>query len=923
MLKRKAPKIVQMIVIMVVVFVAIAGIGIYMGSRYISNKILQSNKNSAVNIATVIKNNFQITDAEVAYMKSLTFNEMEVDPLNKRLMNLGSGELLNTQIRNIYVLTALKPEEQKYKVDSETADFFGYSEGTPMDGIWLFNGRFDENGEFEAVRRDDIYRYTVLTEEQKQQIKDEKCFSELSADAWGYFVTGYVPIYTVEGHFVGLLGIDMDPDQFQQAAGNMVTVIIGTLLLSILALTCLFLLFYTKYKRISESEYAKKEDKYLRQLAAMSNIDDENLIAKGRYDLSENTTLFYVSKHKNAVSLDDGEPFDLGIESMAAIAVQSDKAALIRETMNRQALLHAFAKGTTEGQIEYQRHMTEDEESWAHVRYSLYEEPSTGHVIAFIYSYDVTERVLEHQIVAKLSGMDSEVIGLLNVSNGRYELKDITGNFDKSKLIPRGDFEKEIKLRLNQMLIPTERDSIPQLFEIPNIVARLNEKEPYYIHYSVVDKENNLCRKRMRFCYLDATKEEILYSRTDITSMYEKEQQQLRQTEDALGVAKKASEAKNEFFSRMSHDMRTPMNGILGLAELAEDEDDPKVLKDNYRKIKASGEYLLGLINDTLDFQKIESGKLTLEPRIVSAAEVRESIVSMIQGSAAAKGVHFHVVREVLDETEFLRIDVMRLRQIVINLLSNAVKFTPAGGTVELGIRTLRKTEHHQYNEITVTDTGIGMSKDFLENGIFNPFSQESNKITSTYAGTGLGLSIAKRLVELMGGIICVESQLGVGTTFTIQLEFERVNESDVKKMLHENEDHNEQTTEKLHGRKILMAEDHPLNAEIARKMLEKVGCQVTWVKDGKKCVENFQDSEIGHYDMILMDIRMPNMTGLEAARAIRKLDRTDARTITILAITANAYDEDVQLSLQAGMNGHISKPLQPHILYETMSKNL
>lgn len=923
MFKLKAAKVIRLIAVIATLFLVVAGTGMYLGGKFISDKMLQSNENTAMDIALLVKNNFEITDEEVTYMKSLTFNEMEVDAINLRLMDVGSGIPLKAEVRNIYVLVAVDEDAIKYTTDQKTAGFFGCKANTPLDGMWLLNGLIDDNGEFQVAQRDDIYRYTVLTSTQKEAMESEKVIAEYTSDAWGTFVTGYVPLYTTEGNYVGMLGIDMDPDQYQKSARHMVTVVLTILLCSIIIMTGLFLFFYSKYTRVHETENAEKEAKYVRQLSAMSDIEEEGLIAKGRHDLSKNVTLFYVAKQKGALLLEEGSSYDNAVEALAERAILPEKADQIRQMMNRETLLAGFAEGKNDGQIEYQRKMVDDKEAWVLMRYALYEEPSTHDVVAFIYSYDVTERVIEHQIVIKLSGMECEGIGLLDVATGQYEIKDIVPNLEGPTFVGHGDFEERMQMRLSMSLLPSERDSVPQLFKIANIVSQLEDKEVYYIHYSLLDNENRVCRKRMRFSYLDDMKKVILYSRTDITSMYEKEQQQLKQTEEALEAAKKASEAKNEFFSRMSHDMRTPMNGILGLAELAEDEDDPEVLKQNYRKIKASGEYLLGLINDTLDFQKIESGKLKLEPKVVDVREVLGGIVSIVQSAAKEKGVEFRLVQEDVNEGQFIRLDSMRLRQVFINLLSNAVKFTPSGGTVEMKVKTLSREGLISHDELTVTDTGIGMSKEFLENGIFKPFSQESNEVTSTYAGTGLGLSIAKSLVELMGGTISVESELGVGTKFTIRMDFERVNETDVKQMEHVDEDRKVQTIDHLKGKRILMAEDHPLNAEIAQKLLEKVGCVVTWVKDGKECVELFEQMEAGSFDMILMDIRMPNMTGLEATKVIRSLERADAKTIPILAMTANAYESDVKLSFEVGMNGHISKPIQPLVMYEEMAKNL
>lgn len=393
-----------------------------------------------------------------------------------------------------------------------------------------------------------------------------------------------------------------------------------------------------------------------------------------------------------------------------------------------------------------------------------------------------------------------------------------------------------------------------------------------------------------------------------------------RKLEEAMVTVEKANAAKADFMSRMSHDMRTPMNGILGLTELSECESDASVLMDNMKKIKQSGQYLLCLINDTLDFQKIETGRLKLEPQIVSARELVTNVLMMIQIDAKKKNVDVQLLTEKANLDVLVKVDPVRMKQVFFNLLSNAVKFTPCGGSVKICFKCIGHTGNIAHDIITISDTGIGMSKDFIDNHIFQPFSQEHSDIVSNYSGSGLGLSIAKKLVELMNGSITVESELGEGTTFTVKIDFENIPESEVKNVSHQTEMKQQKIEEMLQGMHILLAEDHPLNAEIARRLLEKDGCTVEWVDDGEKCVKCFEASEANQYDMILMDIRMPNMDGIDAARTIRSLSRADAAKIPIIAMTANAYDSDIRNCLSAGMNAHIAKPIEPQKLYETIA---
>lgn len=260
----------------------------------------------------------------------------------------------------------------------------------------------------------------------------------------------------------------------------------------------------------------------------------------------------------------------------------------------------------------------------------------------------------------------------------------------------------------------------------------------------------------------------------------------------------------------------------------------------------------------------------------------------------------------------FLKVDPVRIKQLLFNLLSNAVKFTPKGGEVVLEFECIARQNMISHMVIRVSDTGIGMSEDFLEKGIFKPFSQEYNKATTQYEGSGLGLSIVHKIVELMGGSIDVKSKQGEGTTFILKLDLERVDNGDVMSETQVDRWHLLGVTDVLVGKRILMVEDHFLNAEIAKRLLEKVRCNVTWAKNGREGVTIFEKSPDEYFDAILMDIRMPELNGLEATEKIRRLDRPDAATIPIIAMTANAYEEDVKMSKAAGMNAHLAKPIEP-----------
>lgn len=434
-----------------------------------------------------------------------------------------------------------------------------------------------------------------------------------------------------------------------------------------------------------------------------------------------------------------------------------------------------------------------------------------------------------------------------------------------------------------------------------------NEKRVKRARYSLYGPEPNYC----------------LFTQTDITDVLVVEEQKRNELQNALNNANAAMEAKSMFLSRMSHDMRTPMNGILGMTELSKEEQDINVLHDNIDKIQSSSNYLLGLINETLDYQKIESGQLSFVPKIIAAKELLDSVNGIIEPMAKAKGVTYKVIIEKVAIMKYVKIDPIRIRQIFINLLSNAIKFTPSGGCVTFTQSLVHRDKEFSTIKYIIQDNGCGMSEDFIQNRLFKPFSQELRSELSQSEGTGLGLSIVKRLVELMNGTISVESSMSQGTTFTVILDYPVIDESEVK---HKKEDRNqkiEDTVAILRGKRVLLVEDQSLNSKIAKRFLEKAEMKVELAADGQIGIDMFAHSSSHYYDIILMDLRMPVLGGIEAAKCIRNLTREDAKSIPIIAVSANAYVSDVQECLDAGMNDHVAKPYNLNALYTTIAKHL
>ena len=389
--------------------------------------------------------------------------------------------------------------------------------------------------------------------------------------------------------------------------------------------------------------------------------------------------------------------------------------------------------------------------------------------------------------------------------------------------------------------------------------------------------------------------------------------------EIALKKAEDASFAKTRFLNNMSHDIRTPMNAILGYAQLMEDEMKRKDLPETseyLKKLQQSGNLLLSIINNVLDMARIESGRMEIDENYGMIEDIWQTLFEIFDDEAKKKNIALHYTINV--EHEHILTDATKVKEIFVNILSNAMKYTPSGGSVMINVDELPCSEPgYMMVRTRVSDTGIGMSQEYLTN-IFEAFTRERNTTKSKIAGTGLGMSIVKKYVELLGGTIDVESELGKGSTFTVTLKHKIADENYYVKNYAENP---ETYSEVLKDRKILLAEDNDLNAEIAKEILERAGLKTERVEDGIQCVNKIEKMPAGTYDMILMDIQMPKMNGYKATQAIRRLPDKDKAYIPIVAMTANAFEEDKRDAFAAGMNGHIAKPIQVDKLLSTLAE--
>ena len=406
----------------------------------------------------------------------------------------------------------------------------------------------------------------------------------------------------------------------------------------------------------------------------------------------------------------------------------------------------------------------------------------------------------------------------------------------------------------------------------------------------------------------------VLFKNT--SDFHEKEQQEKARLQMAYEEADSENRAKTEFMNRMSHDIRTPINGIMGMVDIIrKNRDDREKVDDSLDKIQLSTRHLLELVSDVLDMSKLEAGMFEIHEDVFDMIELMDEVAALVDAQLVESGITHCKHRSNIQHTA-LKGSSLQLRRIMVNLLSNAIKYNKSNGTIDTYAEELSCDGTTVWYEFKIVDTGIGMSEEFIKEQLFKPFTQEKNDARTLYRGTGLGMSIVKALLDKMGGSIEVESQLGEGSTFTFRLPF-KVDENAIETKKEEQSS----GEQKLEGKQILLVEDNEINMEIAEFYLKELGIVVDKAWNGKEAIDKFEESAPGTYDLILMDIMMPVMGGREAARRIRTLERPDAETVRIYAMTAQVSSESVHKCLASGMNGHIAKPIDESKLREILTR--
>ena len=661
------------------------------------------------------------------------------------------------------------------------------------------------------------------------------------------------------------------------------------------------------------TELREEKARYEKSIAYRTQAE-KNTLGSFRMNITQNIVDDRVSDLPPILALAaEGTVDGFFTAALSCIPVGPNRREYAR-LFSRKHLLSVFTAGKTQLRCEHPFLIDGSDPIWMCTVVDIARNPDTGDVECLLYGTDLTDQHQMKLLVDKIVDTDYDLIVVINVANDTYR-----SFLSKSSLYSiyqdRGLYSEALE-RLPEIVHPDDLDTAQYAMQIASIVRQLESADHANVWFRLIEGDD-LRDKKLTYVWLDSSKRDILCFRQDVTELFAQEARQRQQMMEALALAKKANAAKSDFLSRMSHEIRTPLNAIIGCATVGlDDAAEQPACAEGFAQIVESGQYLLNLINDILDVSRIESGKLELHPGWYSMAELGAPVYEMVAPAMAAKNIRFlHPDMTTVNGCGAFQcyLDKMRLQQILINLLNNACKFTPEGGTVSWSFQHISHTEDEAIEIVNITDTGCGMSEEFIRH-IGEPFSQE--RLRSSAGGTGLGLYIVKKICAAMGSRFSVESKLGQGSVFRVELRYPYR----IQKLTPPARAKKPASLAHAH---VLLAEDNALNRMVALKMLEKAEVIVDAVENGQLAVERFSASAPGYYRAILMDIQMPVMDGLEAAARIRALDRADAATVPIIALSANAFDSDVQRSLAAGMSAHLSKPIELSRLLSALSDHI
>ncbi|MEF9916388.1 MAG: response regulator [Lachnospiraceae bacterium] len=801
---------------------------------------------------------------------------------------------------------------------------------------------------------------------------------------------------------------------------------------------------------IDITERIRLEERYHEE-KEWRKIHNQDVIGSFKMNLTKNICEDCQSNDPVVLSFQGDGTVDGFFQLEYATHMDADDLIKYKAVFNREHLIKIYHEGKISVNQEAYVNFGNHHIFWINIELDMFANPQSGDIEAYIYAQDIDQKKTSSALVASVVNMDYDFLALLDATTNSYTLfakKDGTTNIPPSYSC---DYESEVTLFAQKVVVKEDIERNIYDMSFANLFERLEKQEIYTSYCRVHEADGRISRKKLQFSYLDKPRKKIILTRTDITEIYNIEQQKNEALKDALIAARQANTAKSEFLARMSHEIRTPMNTIIGMSTLAASSiNDPEQVSEYLSKVGISARFLLSLINDILDMSRIESGKTLIRHETIPFEEFINKINSICYTQAKEKGVEYDAIITSFTEEDYIG-DPMKLQQVLINIISNSIKFTSPGGKVQFIIHQEKINQDEVLMKFMVNDTGIGISESFLPH-LFEPFEQENTGTTTPYGGTGLGLAICKNLVDLMDGTIHVNSIEGVGSEFIVEIKLgiseknkqgkrnkSKVHFENLKALIVDDDiiicQHTRQilldmrmqaeyavsgvkaiemvqqkcakkkyydiilvdwkmpdmngieTTREIRkivgpdvtiiimtaydwaaieieakqagvnlliskplfksslysafeeiydkkyekekqtisneydftGKRVLLVEDHLLNIEVAKKMLNSKNLEVEVAENGLRAIELFAQKNHYYYDAILMDIRMPVMDGLTAAKSIRQMQKSDAKTIPIIAMTANAFEEDIEKTKAAGMNAHLSKPIEPILLYQTM----
>lgn len=619
------------------------------------------------------------------------------------------------------------------------------------------------------------------------------------------------------------------------------------------------------------------------------------------------------------------------LEFIREIITTRNQNRSFASTLDREELIIAFKNGARQRECDFCYKFSNNALHWFNLCIELASNPSTGDIEAYCYLKDITSQKIS--AITKDSVLNEDVEYIFWLNKNTKECQFINKS-ESASWISESDtieYDNFISILLKKKIPASDKEKIKDDFNIEKIEEQLLTTSEVRFTYHTRKEDGSIEIKQEKVYYLEKEANILIYVCTDITAITMMENQQNEKLALAIKQAEKANASKSDFLSRMSHDLRTPMNGIMGIAELASKElDDPEALERDIQKIRSSSSYMLGLLNDILDMSKIESGKLEIHQTKASAGNCLENIITLAHVMCDKKNITFYCNKNPDKYRDYIiNVDVLHIQQVAMNLISNASKFTPPGGRIEFLLDATLAAKDRIHLVAVVRDTGVGMTSEF-QKIMYEAFTQDSNSVNKV--GTGLGLTIVHSLIDLMGGTIDCVSAPGEGTEFTINIDIEKPeiledeefhfsNDTDLDISVESSDKAVQEVSVK--GKRALLVEDDELNQEIASRLLMNEGMKVEIAGNGLEALNMFSESEPNYYDIVLMDIMMPVMDGFQSTHLLRTLDREDAKKVPIIAMSANAFTEDIERCIEAGMNAHIAKPIETEKMFKTIKENL